>query len=208
MGEAESQITENFWDTRYASEAYIFGKEPSQFVSRYAHLLAKGSEVFLPADGEGRNSVFLARLGHLVTATDHSAIGLEKARRLAEEQKVNIDFQKLNLKGLAWPHDRWDAIVNVCIQFADPLFREEIFAGLKQAVRPGGLIFLHGYTPNLINYKSGGPDRIANLYTKDLLLESFADFEIIVLKAYDRHISEGAHLGKSALIDLVARRPK
>ena len=199
-------ISHNFWDTRYSSDAYIFGKEPSQFVSTYAYLIPPKSRVFLPADGEGRNSVFLAKLGHEVSASDYSEVGLQKARRLAAEHTVTVDFKAVDLKGYDWPENAYDAVVAVFIQFADPSFRKAIFTGLMRTVRPGGLILLHGYTPKQLEYRTGGPDEVANLYTKPLLSEAFSDCETLTLKAYDRHLDEGTHKGRSALIDLVARK--
>ena len=47
-----------------------------------------------------------------------------------------------------------------------------------------------------------------NLYTEALLREAFSDWEIVLLREHDDLIEEGAaHSGRSALIDLVARRP-
>ena len=56
------------WDDRFAGEGYLFGTEPARFLKRHAHWLPRGSEVLLVADGEGRNSVWLAEMGHRVTA--------------------------------------------------------------------------------------------------------------------------------------------
>jgi SAM-dependent methyltransferase len=198
----------DYWDQRYAGADYIFGTEPSQFVARHAHHLASGSALLLPADGEGRNSVFLAGLGHRVTASDYCEIALEKARRLAAENDANIDFQVADLASWTWPENAYDAVVAVFIQFAAPDMRARLFAAMKRAVHPGGLVLLHGYTPKQIDYGTGGSRQVENLYTEDLLRQAFGDFEILELKAYDADLSEGAgHAGRSALIDLVARRP-
>ena len=64
-----------FWNERYATDEYLFGKEPNAFLVRESHRLSPGSKVLAIADGEGRNSVFLAQHGHRVVATDvlHSA---------------------------------------------------------------------------------------------------------------------------------------
>ena len=197
----------HFWDLRYSSDAYVFGKEPSRFVTAYALNIAPGSRIFLPADGEGRNSVFLAALGHKVTACDYSEVALDKARRLAADKGVDIDFRVADLKGFAWPDGAYDAVVATFLQFADPTFRDMIFAGLKKSVRPGGRILLHGYTPQQVEYGTGGPDDVTKMYTIDLLRDAFADCDIEVLKAYEAELDEGpGHCGRSALIDLVARK--
>jgi hypothetical protein len=70
------------------------------------------------------------------------------------------------------------------------------------------LILLHGYTPRQIEYGTGGPPQVDYLYTPELLRQAFGGFEIETLDAYDADLHEGSgHHGRSALIDLIARRP-
>src|SRR5690606_25867734 len=107
-----------------------------------------------------------------------------------------------------WPHDAYDHVVAIFIQFADPALRLRIFEGMKQAVRPGGLVLLQGYRPEQVDLGTGGPPQREHMYTRDLLLAAFADFDILHLEEHDTTIREGSgHDGLSALIDLVARRP-
>ena len=197
------------WDARYAATAdYVFGTAPSQFVVTHADRLKPRSRILTPADGEGRNAVYLARLGHQVTATDISPAAQDKAKRLAAREGVEVDFQIQDLEGWTWPDAAYDAVAAVFIQFAPPDFRAAIFEGLKRSVKPGGLILLHGYTPRQLDYGTGGPSQVEQLYTPELLEAAFGDFGIEHLRAYEADLDEGAgHRGRSALIDLVARRP-
>jgi len=99
-------------------------------------------------------------------------------------------------------------VAGIYIQFAEPDFRDEIFAGMKRALKPGGILLLHGYRPEQLEYGTGGPPCAENMYTVDLLRAAFSDMEILRLAAYDREVDEGrGHSGMSALIDLVARKP-
>jgi hypothetical protein len=67
---------------------------------------------------------------------------------------------------------------------------------------------LHGYTPKQLEYKTGGPGDLENLYTREILREAFADWDIEELVEYEEEIAEGkGHKGRSALIGLVARKP-
>ncbi|HKO90078.1 MAG TPA: class I SAM-dependent methyltransferase [Polyangiaceae bacterium] len=198
----------DFWNRRFATESYIFGVQPAAFLVDNAHYLPPGSRVLAPADGEGRNSVFLAELGHRVVATDIAPEGIAKAQKLAASRGVNVDFRHLDLQGWQWPEAEFDAVVAIFLQFAPPAFRDEIFAGMKRAVRPGGVVLLHGYTPKQLEYRTGGPSAVEQLYTEELLRASFADWQLLRLQAYERELDEGAgHKGQSAIIDLVARRP-
>lgn len=198
----------DYWNGRFATESYIFGTSPAAFVADNAHHIPPGSRVLVPADGEGRNSVFLAERGHRVVATDIAEEAIAKAKKLADARGVSVECRHLDLQGWQWPDAEFDAVVAVFIQFAPPAFRDEIFAGMKRAVRPGGVALLHGYTPKQLEYRTGGPSAVEQLYTEELLRAAFADWEVLRLAAYERELDEGeGHRGRSAVIDLIARRP-
>jgi SAM-dependent methyltransferase len=197
----------DFWNGRFASESYIFGTRPAAFVEDNAHYISPQSRVLVPADGEGRNSVFLAEMGHRVVATDVAEKGIAKARKLSGDRGVSVEFRHLDLQGWQWPEAEFDAVVAVFIQFAPPAFRDEMFAGMKHAVRPGGVVLLHGYTPKQLEYRTGGPSAVEQLYTEELLRAAFADWQLLRVEAYERELDEGeGHRGRSAVIDLIARR--
>jgi SAM-dependent methyltransferase len=199
----------DYWNRRFASESYIFGTRPAAFLVDNAHYIPARSRVLVPADGEGRNSVYLAELGHRVVATDIAEEGIAKARKLSGARGVSVQFRHLDLQGWQWPEAEFEAVVAIFIQFAPPAFRDEIFAGMKRAVRPGGVALLHGYTPKQLEYGTGGPPVVEQLYTEELLRAAFADWELLRLEAYEPELDEGeGHRGRSAVIDLIARRPE
>ncbi len=196
------------WDKRYAQPGYLFGKEPAEFLKSRADMLAPGMKALALADGEGRNSVYLAGLGLNVVAMEASANALEKAQALAEERGVEVDYHTGDILAWDWDAAQYDVVVAVFIQFLTPAERAEVFAGMIRSLKPGGLILLHGYRPEQIAYGTGGPRAVENLYTEALLRDAFAGLEIIALESYDREIDEGeGHSGMSALIDLVAKKP-
>lgn len=198
----------NHWDQRYSAPGYRFGKEPAEFLRREAGQLAKASRVLCLADGEGRNSVYLASLGHDVTAFDASAVALVKARDLAAERGMMVDFNLSGVEDWDWSQ-QYDAVVGVFIQFAGPGLRKQMFDWMKGAVAPGGLLLLHGYVPRQLDYKTGGPGVAENMYSKALLRRAFTGFEVLQLRDYDAEIDEGpGHSGTSALIDFVGRKPR
>ena len=201
---------EAFWSTRYrdAGEEYLFGTAPNKFLAAQADYFSAGMRVLTVADGEGRNAVWLAEQGCEVSATEISPVALEKAAKLAHGRHVAVNFLQADILNWDWPQAEYDAVVGVFIQFATPDERPRQLAGMKQAVKPGGLLFLHGYTPKQLEYRTGGPSAVENLYTEDLLRSTFADWEILTLHEHDDILDEGsAHIGRSAVIDLVARKP-
>ena len=196
-----------FWDERYAADEYLFGTTPNAFLAREVHRLTPGSRVLAVADGEGRNSVFLAQHGHRVVATDVSERALDKARALAERRGVQVEYQQADLAEWEWPAEAFDAVVGIFIQFAGPQLRADIFDGIHRSLKPGGLLLLEGYREEQLGYGTGGPPNSENLYTEDGLRRAFSTWEIELLDAYDAEIEEGiGHSGKSALIDLIARK--
>lgn len=201
---------EAFWTARYrdAGDDYLFGTAPNRFLAGQAEYFGAGVSVLSVADGEGRNAVWLAEQGCAVTATEISSVALEKAARLAHGRQVAVDFLQADIFNWNWPESAFDAVVGIFIQFAGPAERPRQLAGMKQAVKPGGVLLLQGYTPKQLEFRTGGPSALENLYTEAMLREEFADWEIVLLREYEDTITEGtAHVGRSALIDLVARKP-
>lgn len=202
------------WNARYreVGDEYLFGTAPNRFLSHRADLLRDGRTAVSVADGEGRNSVWLAEQGLEVTAVEISPVAVEKARRLAAGRTLPIRFVVADMLAPDWPpaelHNAFDWVVGVFIQFVGPDQRARQFAAMKQLARPGGRILLQGYTPKQLDYRTGGPGTLENLYTREILLDLFADWEIEELVEYEEDIAEGmGHKGRSALIGLVARRP-
>ncbi len=197
------------WNTRYAIRDYAFGTAPNAFLKAETRRLKPGSEVLAVADGEGRNGVFLAEKGMKVHSVDFADNGIAKARRLAAARNVDIDFEKADVLNWDWPVNRYDAVIAIFIQFAPPDARTKLFANMKHAVKPGGLILMEGYGPKQLEYKTGGPGILEQLTTRELLEVSFSDWDIIDLDEYECEMAEGKrHSGMSALIDIVAQKPR
>jgi len=197
----------SYWDERFAGEDYRFGTEPNQFLVSCRELIGGSGRVLCVADGEGRNSVWLAAQGLDVDAFDASPVGVAKAERLAAERGVSVRFHIADADGWAWPEEAYDVVVAIYIQFAPPDMRRRIFERIARALRPGGLLLLEGYRAEQLAYATGGPKVLDQLYTEAQLRSELADFTIDEVRSYDAVIDEGpAHSGLSAVIDVIARR--
>ncbi|HEY9038059.1 MAG TPA: class I SAM-dependent methyltransferase [Roseovarius sp.] len=195
------------WEDRFQTEDYVFGTSPAQFLVDHRDYLQHGQRALSVADGEGRNSVYMAECGLQVTALEFAPSAIAKARKLAAGRGVTVDFQQVDVTAYDWP-DQYDLVVGIFIQFLGPDARKALFHDMKRSVAPGGLILLHGYTPEQVDLGTGGPPHAENMYTETLLRDCFAGWEILENTAYRREISEGrGHSGMSALIDFVARKP-
>lgn len=203
------QDAQDFWSDKYraSGEAYLFGTAPNRFLESQSALLVPGQRALSIADGEGRNAVWLAQQGLDVTATELSPVALDRAATLAAERGVSVDFALADALCWTYPEQAFDLVVGIFIQFASPDERRVLFENIKHTLRPGGRLVLQGYTPKQLDYRTGGPSAVENLYTEALLRDAFEDFDIELLTEYEDVLNEGlAHRGQSALIGMVARK--
>jgi SAM-dependent methyltransferase len=193
------------WQQRYASDEYRFGTAPNAFLASQAKRLPKSGKALAIADGEGRNGVFLAEQGLDVLSLDFAPNAQAKARKLAAERGVALRVEQADVINWTYAADTFDVVAAIFFQFAAPPERDRIFAGILRTLKPGGLLLLEGYGLKQLDYKTGGPSMLENLYTREILEKAFADFVSLDIREYDAEIHEGAgHGGMSALIDVVA----
>lgn len=196
------------WDSRYDRPDFLFGSEPNAYLASHQPLFVKGKRALAVADGEGRNSIWLARQGLLVDAFDISSVGVKKATEYARTAGVAVHFQVCDCDTWDWRPAAYDYVVAIFVQFADPEMRQRLFANMIHTLKPGGIIVLQGYTPRQLEYKTGGPPEVSHLYTQDLLKSSFRELDLVELRNYEAELQEGVqHCGRSALIGMVARKP-
>lgn len=195
------------WDQRFSDPAYLFGTEPNAYLASHRQLFAPGKTALAVADGEGRNSVWLARQGLSVEAFDISAVGVAKAQQLAQRAAVAVNFKVCDCDAWDWQPEAYDYVVAIFIQFADPAMRHRLFANMIAALKPGGYLILQGYTPKQLDYNTGGPGVLDHLYTEELLREAFKRLDIVELQMAETVLNEGRqHVGPSAVVGMVARK--
>ena len=193
------------WDQRFSGDEYLFGIEPAQALVKLEKYLVPNGRTLVVADGEGRNSVYLASKSFDVVATDFSKVGIDKAKTLAAEKNLSVDYRHCDIYDQDWSAEKYDNVVAIFIQFVTPSKVETVFQGLQSVVKLGGTLLIHGYTPEQVKYGTGGPANPDHMYTEELLASSFANMNIKLNTAYHAEISEGTgHSVQSALIDFVA----
>ena len=196
------------WNRRFSAPGLLFGTEPNAWLRAHADVWQPGQRVLCIADGEGRNSTWLAARGLAVDAFDISEVGVTKARALAAERGVTVDYAVADGDTLAWPQAAYDGVAAIFVQYATPAQRARLFRNFVRCLKPGGTLVLQGYTPRQLEYKTGGPPIASHLYTEELLRKVFAGLEIVELNAYEAEVAEGnGHRGWSALIGMVGRKP-
>jgi SAM-dependent methyltransferase len=197
------------WNRRFegAGSGLLFGTEPNTWLTQQSHLWRAGERVLSVADGEGRNSAWLAAQGLKVDAFDIAERGVAKAREFAAARGAEVNYAVADVDALAWPESLYDGVAAIFIQFADPAMRTRLFANLLRCLKPGGWLVLQGYTPKQLEYRTGGPPFVENLYTVRLLREAFKGQCIVAMREYEDVLDEGkGHSGRSALIGMVLRK--
>ena len=101
----------SFWNERYVSKEYVYGKEPNTFFKDFIHQkLRIPGKLLLPAEGEGRNAVFAALNGYKVTAFDFSTDAKKKAQLLASEKNVSIEYLTSDISSFDFTPETFDVV--------------------------------------------------------------------------------------------------
>jgi len=198
------------WNDRYSNDAFAYGEQPNNFLKEQLEQLDAGTILF-PAEGEGRNAVFAARLGWTVSAFDISVEGKNKALKLATANKVTIDYQVGELQQLPYTPGQFDAIALIYAHFPAAI-KSSYHKALDTFLRKGGLIIFEAFSKKHLDYlakdeKVGGPKEIEMLFSIDEIKADFPGYEIIELEEKEVDLNEGLfHNGKGSVIRFVGRK--
>lgn len=199
-------MNNEFWNARYAEHGFAYGIQPNAYLSSHAALFKKGSKVLVIGDGEGRNGVWLAEQGCQVDSVDASSTGVEKARKLAAEKNVKIEAILADLNDWDWPESKYDFVVIIYVHFP-PAVRALLHEKVVSSLKPGGQLIMESFTPEQLNYSSGGPPVLEMLYTAEMMQDDFKLLETQHLEESIVDLDEGKyHVGEAAVIRLLARK--
>jgi SAM-dependent methyltransferase len=194
----------DFWNPKFETEEYIFGTEANSFIKAVIPPAGSGQTAYAPADGEGRNGVYLAEIGYQVTSTDIADKAVDKAKKLAQSRGVTVNAMVGDI--MADPPGQFDVVIVSFMHFR-PDDHLRFVQHLIKAMAPGGLLALEGYSLDQIPLTSGGPKSPDMLYTRDQLTEDFAALDIQLIQETKRVLNEGPrHQGEAATIQLIAKK--
>lgn len=196
-----------FWDAMFAGDRYVYGTEPNSFLRGQAFRLRPGMRALTVGDGEGRNGVWLAQQGLSVTSIDLSAVGIDKARRLAAARGVAIEARQGDVADADWAEASFDVVASIFLHLP-PDVRPRVHAALARALRPGGLLVLEGFHRRQLGRSSGGPKELELLFDLEDLRRDFAALEPLEALEGEVLLDEGDnHRGLGAVVRLLARKP-
>lgn len=209
MSQIKDSWTER-WNERYSKEGFAYGEQPNDYLKEQLDKLDVGTILF-PAEGEGRNAVYAAKLGWKVSAFDISIEGKNKALRLAETHHVIIDYQVGDLQALDYDNDQFDAIALIYAHFPADI-KSLYHKTFDKYLRIGGVIMFEAFSKKHISYKSknenvGGPKEVDMLFSIDEIKADFINYDFEEFTETVVELSEGLfHNGKGSVIRFVARK--
>jgi 2-polyprenyl-3-methyl-5-hydroxy-6-metoxy-1,4-benzoquinol methylase len=198
------------WDERYSNDEFAYGEQPNNYLKEQLEKLTVGTILF-PAEGEGRNAVFAAKLGWTVSAFDISIEGKNKALQLGEANNVSIDYQVGELQTLDYNAEQFDAIALIYAHFPADI-KSLYHKTLGKYLRKNGIVIFEAFSKKHIDYiskneKVGGPKDIESLFSIDEIKSDFSNYEIIELTEKEIELNEGLfHNGKGSVIRFVGRK--
>lgn len=193
----------DFWNERYAEDEFVYGTEPNRFFKEQLDKLEPGS-ILLPADGEGRNSVYAATRGWDVTAVDYSQSGRKKALDLASENSVEITYDIADLSEYDFGVNRFDATAFIYVHLPRTIIKD-VYAHIIKSLKPEAPIIVEVYSVNQLGRDSGGPKDERVLYTEEKLRELLSGTNIEWMEEIEIDLKEGKyHVGKAMVIRAVA----
>lgn len=198
------------WNEKFSAEDYLYGTQPNDFLKAMSSLLPQTSKVLCIGEGEGRNAVYLATLGHQVTAVDASEVGLSKAQKLAQQKNTTIETLVCDLSDFDFGVEQWDAIISIFCHLPEQL-RQKVHGQIPTGLKPGGFVIIEGYHPKQLSFNTGGPKNLEFLMSAQQLKTELETLEWQHLTELERNIIEGSgHTGPGYVTQAVGqkRHPK
>lgn len=199
-------MSKNHWNERFSQEGYFYGKHPNEFIKEKSKILPNQARVGCFAEGEGRNAVYLATLGHDVTSFDQSDAGLEKTKELAKENGVTVHTIQMDLVKEKAPRETFDAAVLVFGHVPGP-DQSNFINNIIDSVKPGGYVLFELYSKAQIDYKTGGPPNVDNLYDPSDILAWIKDYHCLHFYYGEAERIEGTgHTGMGHVIQVAIKK--
>jgi SAM-dependent methyltransferase len=193
------------WDERYSAKEYAYGTNPNKFLEENVNQIPKGNVLSL-AEGKGRNAIFLAKRGYSVTAVDASLVGLNKARKLAEENGVVVEFIHADLADYDLGENKWDGIVSIFCPLPSSL-RKQLYKKVEAGLKRNGVFLLEAYTPDQLKHGTGGGNSADVMQSKESLSLELAGLKFRHLMELERDVIEGTyHTGIGAVVQAIATK--
>jgi SAM-dependent methyltransferase len=199
-------MSKEHWNNSFSDKDFVYGKSENAFINDKSEIIPSHSKVGCFAEGEGRNAVYLAKLGHDITAYDQSTIGLEKTKTLASQNNVEVETVEIDLTEEKVKANQYDAAIMVFghVPKKDQKFLME---SMFESVKSGGSIIFEVYSESQLAYQTGGPKSVELLYDPVDVLEWIKKYKCIHFYYGEAERNEGKrHVGLGHVIQVVIKK--
>lgn len=192
------------WNEVYSGDDYYYGTSPNDFLVE--HIGKLSGRVLSLAEGEGRNAVFMAEQGLEAWAVDGSETGLAKACTLAASRNVSFDTEVVDLNDFVPPVGSIQGAISIFAHLPGAA-RRQLHQRVEQALQPGGIFLLEGYSQAQLPRSTGGPKNPDMLFSLDELFKDFAHSDMLLGQEIEREVLEGrGHTGVASVVQLIMRK--
>lgn len=196
----------NFWDERFSVDEYIYGTGPNQFFKEQLLKIIPSGKLLIPGEGEGRNAVFAATQGWEVDAFDQSEVAKLKAKKLADENRVSINYVTIDLGNFNPKSNYYDCAAIIFVHLPIDI-RTTFHRKIAGSIKPKGKLILELFSKDQFGKISGGPQNLEMLSSVEEVKNDFKDLKIVLLKEESILLSEGEkHSGEASVIRFVGEK--
>lgn len=191
------------WEEAYASVESLWGLKPDRILTEYANLVPKGRVLDLGI-GEGRNSLFFAKMGYEVEGVDISKTAIDRCIERARNANLKVKAEIRDLKEIEIIPGRYSLIIaSWVLNFFKKTEVEQIIEKIKHGLKQDGFVYIGVFSLEDPGYKrakerldeveentfySMRRNSFVHYFTKEEVLSLFTDLKII-------HWATGVALG-------------
>jgi len=196
-----------FWNQRFGQDLFVYGQKPNKFFQEtLEQISAPGKKLLLPAEGEGRNAMYAARMGWEVHAFDSSETGRKKAMEWASKERLEFTYDLMSYQELKLPALTYDVAALIYAHMAGDL-RPMIHKKIVTSLRLGGYIILEAFDKQQLGNDSGGPKNLDMLYDTATLRDDFEGMKFEQLEKIVTTLDEGPyHQGEAVVVRMIATK--
>lgn len=199
-------MSKEHWDKSFSDKNFVYGEKENKFIHDMSEIIPVQSKVGCFAEGEGRNAVYLAKLGHDVTAYDQSVIGLEKTDALARKNNVTVETVAIDLTKEKVQNNQFDATIMV-FGHVPKNNQQFLIKNMIDSVKFGGYVIFEVYSEDQLKYQTGGPQSIDMLYNPTEVLGWIKNYQCIHFYYGEVIRNEGKrHAGLGHVIQVVIKK--
>jgi len=166
--------------------------EPAQFLVENVGILPKGRVLDL-AMGNGRNTIYLSKLGFDVEGIDISFEAVNAASELSQRAGVTTKTQVADLEKYGVGKETYDVII--CFNY----LQRSLIPQIKDGLVKGGMVVYETYIVDQTQF--GKPNNPDYLLWHNELLNMFSDFRCLRYR-------EGIFEGPRAIASIIAQKPE